>query len=383
MNLVTVVGAGPVGLKAAIDLQSEGWHTIVLEEDKAVGEPENCSGLISVSGLKLAGLNVSGVTTNEIFGARIFSPNKKHVLEIKKNSPVAVVVNRAKFDQKIAREAEKKGVEIKHNCRLINVKGETLFIQKEGHGEIMKSRIVLGADGVNSKVREIMGSKPEKNNYVHSIQVKATGDFDQKLVEMYFNEEAKDFFAWVIPEGNGSAKIGLGTRMGLNPKKALDAFIERDLKDKNVEIKSMASFLIPVAKPLQEIVKGNLLISGDAAFQTKATTGGGIITGIIGSRNAAKAISNHFKHKNSLDEYKKHVQKLNKELELHYKIRKYFNSLSLQQIDDLMLKLKKAKIEEFLEKYGDMDRPSLFVNKFIRSPSRWGLLPIGLKMLMQ
>ena len=382
MNLVTVVGAGPVGLKAAIDLQSEGWHTVVLEEDKIVGEPENCSGLLSVSGLKLAGLNVSGVATNEIFGARIFSPNKKTVLEIKRPSPVAVVVNRAKFDQKIAREAEKKGVEIKHNCRLIDVKKETVFVQHEGRGELMKSRIILGADGVNSKVREIMGIKPGKENYVHSIQVKASGNFDQKLVEMYFNEEAKDFFAWVIPEGNGSAKIGLGTRLGLNPKTALDNFIARDLSDKNIEIKSMASFLIPVGKPLPEIVKGNLLIAGDAAWQVKSSTGGGIITGILGSRLAAKTISNHFKHKTSLEEYKKHVQKLNKELELHWKIRKYFNSLSLQQVDDLMLKLKKAKVEEFLEKHGDMDRPSLFVNKFIQSPSRWGLFPIGLKMLM-
>ncbi|MDO8537799.1 MAG: geranylgeranyl reductase family protein [archaeon] len=382
MNLVTIVGAGPVGLKAAIDLQSEGWHTVVLEEDKAVGEPENCSGLISVSGLKLAGVTASGVITNEIFGARIFSPNKKHVLEIKKSSPVAVVVNRTKFDQKIAREAEKKGVEIKHNCRLINVNGETLFVQKEGHGEIIKSRIVLGADGVNSKVREIMGTKVPKENYIHSIQVKATGDFDQKLVEMYFNEEAKDFFAWVIPEGNGSAKIGLGTRLGLNPKQALDKFIERDLADKNVQVKSLASFLIPVSKPLDQIVKGNLLIAGDAAHQVKATTGGGLVTGIIAGRLAAKAVSNHLKHKTSLDEYKKHVQKLNKELELHYKIRKYFNSLSLQQVDDLMLKLKKAKIEEFLEKHGDMDRPTLFVNKFISNPSHWGLLPTGLKLLM-
>ena len=59
-KMITVIGAGPIGLRTAISLKEEGWDVTVIEDHKEIGVPENCSGLISVTGLEKNKIDVSG-----------------------------------------------------------------------------------------------------------------------------------------------------------------------------------------------------------------------------------------------------------------------------------------------------------------------------------
>ncbi len=85
----------------------------------------------------------------------------------------------------------------------------------------------------------------------------------------------------------------------------------------------------------------------------------------------AKTIANSIKKTGKTSDYENNLSELNKELKIHYKIRKYANSLSNEQIDELFLKLKNKGIEEFLEKEGNMDEPSKFIGKLAKKPSFW------------
>ena len=104
-------------------------------------------------------------------------------------------------------------------------------------------------------------------------------------------------------------------------------------------------------------------------------TGGGILSGIKAGRACAKAIDEFYKNKKPLAQYSNYLAELNKELNLHWKIRKYMNSLSEQKIDSLFEKMKKSGTEEFLSEFGDMDRPSKFVGKIMTTPHMWRLVP--------
>ena len=161
--------------------------------------------------------------------------------------------------------------------------------------------------------------------------------------------------------------------------KDFNVFVQE--KNINGEFCDKCSSLIPVGEPLKNIVKDNMMLVGDAAFQTKATTGGGIILGMVAGGIAADAIDRHFKENAPLKDYEKNCSELNRELRLHWKIRQYMNTKREDQIDRLFRGMNKAKLGEFLSQHGDMDRPSKFIGKILTKPSMWRLFPEALKFL--
>jgi len=377
MDTAIIVGGGPVGLMTAIRLRELGWGATVLEEDRAIGSPENCTGLISVSGSEELGLNLKDSLINTIKGAELISPNGT-VLKIKKNRPVANVVDRKEFDRSLYKKAVESGANIELNTKLIDLRNNTLFTQKKNsRGGLKKAKFVVGADGVRSKLRKLAGYEVPNEYFVHTYQVKAKGSFDKDTVKMYFGSFAPGFFGWVVPESKTIARIGIGCRIGINPRDSFESFIKKT--ELEFKASNPKSFLIPAGPPLKSSVHENILLVGDAAFQTKATTGGGIILGMNCAIKCAEAISLNLKEKKSLNHYDSLISGIHKELKTHWKIRNHLNSQSDEKLDGMFQKLKNAKIEEFLEEHGDMDKPSRFIGKILTKPSLWSLAGLALK----
>lgn len=381
LNTTTIVGAGPAGLTTAKRIAERGYAAIVLEEHPQIGIPTNCTGLISKTGTAMTNLPYQDVLVNEIRGAKIFAPNGNS-FSIDKYETVAYVVDRGKLDQALAKEAQKAGVEIRTNCRMMDVRNHLVFTQQDDHGETLKSQIVVGADGVNSKTRtQLMKVMVGKEKFVNSYQALCKGEFQKEFVELHFGSSfAPHFFAWVVPENKHYARIGTAAPLGINVKQCFDQFLTQ--KQLNVEVKDGCAFLIPVGEPLPSVTSGNLALVGDAGFQTKATTGGGIITGCMAGKLLGDAIADHYAKNKPLKEYDKSLSALNRELMMHYKIRKYLNTLPDAQMNKMFEKAKNAGIDRFLEKYGNMDLPSLFMGKVFTNPRMWSFAPEALKFLM-
>ncbi|MDP6670650.1 MAG: geranylgeranyl reductase family protein, partial [archaeon] len=350
MALVNVVGAGPVGLRCATLLAKEGFETEVLEEHSTVGRPVQCAGLVSKEGISALnlGLEEQDFVLNKVFGAKIFSPHGT-VLEVRKKKPVAMVIDRFKFDQLLYKQALKANVSVKLNSKLIDFRNGNLFLEAQGHGELKKCKIVVGADGPNSIIRHSIYPKIGGESFVHALQYRIEGSFDEKMVEVHFGSYAKGFFAWVIPESSSVARIGLGAKLGRDVEKHLKIFLD----EKKIEGKvlSKSSALIPIREPLKNAVENNALLLGDAGFHTKATTGGGIVMGLEAAAVAAETVANHLKHHSSLVQYNKNLSQVNRELSIHWKIYSYINSLKGDDLDKLFLKAKNAGIEQFLEEH--------------------------------
>ncbi|MFA6269112.1 MAG: NAD(P)/FAD-dependent oxidoreductase [archaeon] len=365
MSSIAIIGAGPAGLATALKLKEEGFDSTVFEEHEIVGEPSHCSGLISKKGVEELGINLSDSLLNEIRGAKIFSPSG-HCIQVKKKETMAYVVDRKKFDQVLLRRARLLGIHVATDTKLIDVRNNTLFVQSQGRGELRKAEYVIGADGVNSIVRHLLGINLDKENFVHTIQATCSGEFDEKMVQVHFGDFAKGFFAWVIPLSKERAKIGLGSTLGEDISENLKKFIST--KFPGTKPLKYDSALIPYGAPLKEIATDKLAIIGDAAFHTKATTGGGVIFGMKAGNVLGKVLADMLKGKGSLKDYEKKMSGLNEELKFHWKIRKYLNSLSDNELDSLFVKLKKNGIEKFLEEEGNMDEPSKFVGKLTTNP---------------
>jgi geranylgeranyl reductase family protein len=378
MTQVAIVGAGPAGLQTALRLKELGFDSNVFEEHEQIGVPEHCSGLISKKGVDDLGLHLSDTVQNEIRGAKIFSPNGT-CITVKRKETVAYVIDRKKFDAMLLRRARLLNIHVATDTKLIDVRNNTLFVQAEKRGELRKADVVVGADGVNSVVRHLIGINTKKEDFVHTIQANISGEFDEKMVEVHLGDYAKGFFGWVIPISKEKAKIGIGTMLGENVQESFKNFVSRRLP--NTKVTRYESALIPYGEPLRGIAKENMALVGDAAFQTKATTGGGVIFGMKAANILGEVIADKIKNNTSLREYEKRLEPINKELRLHWKLRRYANSLSEKETDNLFAKLKQKRFEEFLEKEGNMDEPSEFVGKLLSNPNYWTMLGTGLRFL--
>ncbi len=377
---ITIVGAGSAGLRLARRLAEEQIPVTVFEDHPQIGIPEHCSGLISARNTNELGFDLSESFTNNIYGAKIYSPNNTQ-LRIESKKPVAFVMDRSKFDQTLYAEALKAGAEVQLNTSVMSVKGNTLFTQSKGKGGVKKSDIIVAADGANSRLRKTFGFESKPTDFVHSYQVKAAGNFDPRFVELYLGETfAPHFFAWIIPENETSAKIGLGCKVGVNPVHAYKKFVKE--KQIDVHIKSDNSFLIPCAPPLRKLVNDSIILLGDAAYMTKSTTGGGIVMNCKSADILGSVLHDHVHHQTPLNEYETRMEPIFKELELHYKIHQFQSRMSDAQLDKFFLKLKDAGMEYFLSREGDMDEPSRFMGKLLANPSMISLLPEAIQFAM-
>ena len=114
--------------------------------------------------------------------------------------------------------------------------------------------------------------------------------------------------------------------------------------------------------PKQKIQNGCVFLIGDAACQTKNPSHGGIIQGMIASQFLVKAIT---ENKN----YKRLLKPLRRELRYNLFIRRVLDKLSENDLDKLLLLVKKANVRKILETY-DRDFPSKLLFKLLVNEPR-------------
>jgi len=292
---VVVVGAGVAGCQAAFEASKNNTKVVLLEEHPQVGVPSHCSGVVSLNGLSLLGLKPDPIFTQRTIQGAIFNPPKGEPVEVRTKTPVAIIINRMRFDQYLAKRAVAEGVTLHTKTRVSRFErypndGVGLQVQD---GPRYKAQIVIDASGAGSRLPEQAGLRtPDWTQLLPGLQYELTETKKQgDMVELFFgNHRAPGFFAWSIPTGDHSARVGLACRKG-NVKKLLDDLVKDYWPKSAVEATKSGSVL--VSGPVDRCWSENFLVVGDAAGQVKQTTGGGIViggySGILAGKAAASA----------------------------------------------------------------------------------------------
>jgi digeranylgeranylglycerophospholipid reductase len=201
-----IVGGGSAGLLASKEIASKGHSVCVIEEHQEIGYPVKCSGLFSISGLKELGIKPEpSFTTSTIKGGRFYSPSGEELLAYS-DKERAHVVERKLFDKHLARGAIRAGTKIKLRTRVTDIKAnKAVSVTTKGidGNEVLKSHLLIGADGISSNVARACGIKtPKKVVACAQIEVESA-EIDQDTAEMYFGREyAPNFYAWIMPKGH-------------------------------------------------------------------------------------------------------------------------------------------------------------------------------------
>lgn len=370
--MISIIGAGPAGSYLAYLLAKQGKEVSIFEEHNTVGQPVQCTGIVTNSIEKFFKLK------NEVIAKKL-----DKVIVVSKNNRIDVNVDemvmwRDKFDQFVADMAQQSGAEILLNHQFIGFNGKKSIKVKDKKNNKIKeinTDIIVGADGPYSAVARAAGmnstSKPSKIkdfrgtenpkdfpvNYI-GMQAKVKLSMDTKSFETYFGTDFPNFFGWVVPESESTVRLGIGCFE--NAQEHFYKFLKN--RTGKADVLCWESGLIPLYNPKKAIQQDNVYLIGDSATQVKATTGGGIIPSLKAAQTLCNCIINN---KNYNKEFKKQS---GKELLLHLKIRNILNKFSDKDYNKLLNLMNQEKVKKILKKY-DRDTPiPLVMNLLLKEP---------------
>ena len=286
---ILVVGAGPAGSSAARAAAGAGADVVMVEQRPVVGVPVQCAEYIPAQLMGEIDLmddfSVQKIKTMKtIFRGKVLRET---------NAP-GYVIRRDRFDQALADEAVWAGATIRLSTRAKDRTDAAVVVEnRQGVREAITAKVVIGADGPHSRVARWMGR--QKQNLMPAIHTQARLKYPMNATEVHFDPLFTGGYGWLFPKGD-MANIGLGLKRkhGRQLKKLLDDFIDRLVMEGKIESGNARYSIghIPAGPP-GKLVKGNLLLVGDAAGHTHSITGAGIpqavICGEMAGRWAAKA----------------------------------------------------------------------------------------------
>jgi digeranylgeranylglycerophospholipid reductase len=354
--MISIVGSGTIGSYAAYLLAKQGEDVKLFEEHEKVGIPCHCTGIVTSYLQDMIKLPKK-LVVNKLKHVKVVAPNGKSIVLGSKD----IVLDRIGFDVFLAEKAVKEGAEVVYGHRFEEIKNNDLIFKNKDEIKKIKTDIIVGADGPDSRIRKYVYDRPI-SKWI-GVQTVQKAEYEKDTFEVYFgNDLCPEFFAWVVPESEDSAIVGLAA------KKTPNIFFERFMKMRFGEnykqgITSWRGGMIPEYDSKINTQKDNIYLVGDAATHVKATTGGGIIPGM----KAAEALADSIKNKKDYDsEWRKRT---GKDLWLHLKMRQTLNKFSDKDYNYLIKLMDQERISSMLSKH-EREYPSQFMARLVLKEPR-------------
>ena len=299
---VIVVGGGPSGSMAAYEIAKAGYSVCVFEKDRDIGYPVRCGEAIGYHGLNQYFKPKKNWIAAEIKGATLVSP-ENHRVNVDFKSETGYILNRRVFDYDLAKIAVNEGAEVFTRCYVNDLIIENDYacgVKVKYFDDILdiKSKIVIGADGIESRIGRWAGikTKVRLKDMESCIQYSVSNiDIAQDKMIMFVGKNyAPGGYLWIFPKGDRSANIGIGisgnfAKNGKSAKSYLDDFINKFYPE--VSILTTICGGVSCPKPMAEPINNGLMLVGDAAHQINPMTGGGIASGMRGGKIAGQIAS--------------------------------------------------------------------------------------------
>jgi len=293
---VVVIGAGPAGASAVLELVRLTNMRILILDKSVLPRDKPCGGAMPSSVEGLLNLNLSNVIENRPKKIKLYHNYEDEV--IRENIDAPLLVERQKFDRFILEEAQKiasKMLDIWDGCILDS------FIQNEKDIDvyirgkmIIKTRYLIGADGALSRVASLSGLM-QKRKFAPSLDAEIVvksnyyAAYKDMMVMNYFC--LPHGYGWIFPKGHNRLSCGVGTwGKPINLQKQLKDFIHQSLDQKEIEEMVVTGHPIPIYQGSKDIATKRVLLVGDAAGLVDPVTGEGIRFAIQSGKIAARCL---------------------------------------------------------------------------------------------
>lgn len=359
---VIVVGAGPSGSTTARYAAGGGARVLLLEKDREVGVPVRCAEGVGAKGLSRVLSTVeSRWIAATITGFKLIAPDGTPVEA--RWGDCGYCLDRRIFDYELANLAAKEGAEVVTKAYVTGLlrddEGRVLGVQVKhmGTNQDIRSQIVVGADGVETRVGRWAGM----NTFTKMRDMESCAQFtiadidiDQSTCDFYFSSvKVPGGYVWIFPKGNRTANVGIGISGDYSGKRSALSFL-RDFVEERFPGKPVLSTLcggVPCALTRKKIVGDGLMLVGDAAHQVNPISGGGIVSGMYAGMLAGKVAAEAVREKNTsavrLGAYEKEWGKsIGKDHERFYRIKEAVFDFSDYQFNRLAHEVLKIPLQE-------------------------------------
>ena len=244
---IAVVGGGPAGSMAALEASKAGLSVCLLEKTSRIGSKVRCGEAMSVNALKYFFEIKEEWVSREISYCNINSPSGVK-LKTKFSSDKCIILNRDIFDYDLAVMAQNYGCEvftktIANDLIIKNNRVEGLVVKQNDEEFLISSKLVIAADGVESRLGRKAGIKTQvkMKDMASGIEYFVKGiDIDSDALDMYVGSQvAPGGYLWIFPKSESSANIGLAISGKHSPDKSAKKYLgEENVVDLDLRMTS-------------------------------------------------------------------------------------------------------------------------------------------------
>ena len=305
---VVIIGAGPSGSNAAISYKKLNPDLKIALVDKAIfPRDKSCGDAFGpgvISALKRFGNEHILEDEPEVVSTTLFGPKnigiQNYIPEVKnKEDSIVYVIPRFDLDNRILNLAKEEEVETFEGYRFSkffnNEESVSVEIENEEKEKyILEAKLLVGADGANSRVRKSLNLK-QNSDWNKAIAIRAYIDspnyleiFKERTLMFEINVSAIKGYAWAFPSKGNLLNIGIGVPLSvfkkekMDIKNLLDEFV-KTLESRGVIVENLRmekSFMLPFASSRPKLAHKRVALIGDAGSMINPMSGEGIFYGM-------------------------------------------------------------------------------------------------------
>lgn len=330
---VAIIGGGPAGSSLGNLLQKASISCCIIDKEKFPRD-KLCGGLITRKTMINISRNfeeldldaIGGVLTNEVS----LYYNNECISEVNANIEF-LLVDRINLDNELVNQYKKAGGVLFDNTKILEIAyNDNCILLQDGRK--IYYRVLVGADGVYSKVRKYVDVDYKPDGFCIEVSVdKKDLDYIGSRMQIYFGV-VEDGYGWVFHKKD-KCVIGFGVMIknnSVNYSELFAKFCKQIGLDVNkCKIKSMH---IPYGRYVNVPIKDNVLLIGDAAGLVDPISGEGLYYATQSAEMAYKTIFGFIRRSSELSDYSKNILPIQKQITLIKRARKFCYRKFVQKI---------------------------------------------------